>query len=686
MLRGSYSLVAMPRLVPVLIVASVALVAAGCGGTANSTAPKASPTQPIARAVPKKAVTLHVVERPGGTLQAPLEDPASAAVGAAHALLIGGLTAADTSTDDVRLTALGGARTIGRLPVALHDSAAASLGDAVYLFGGGSAVHELDAIERIDPRTGAVTTVARLPVPASDVGAAAVGSTAYVVGGYTGTRWLNTIVAWRPGAAPRVVAHLPYAVRYSAVTAAGGLVVIAGGSLANGTASSAVLGFDPTTNTVRRLGSLPNPTTHAAAAAIGGIAYVVGGRGAIKGSATSAIVGVDPVGRRVFAAGTLLAPRSDLAAVSLPGRILIAGGSTGAAVVADISELVPGRATAVHRRLRLTGAGVYAYTGPSHMTAAARAALPRIYVPNSKSDTVSVINPATFRVIAQFPVGALPQHVTPSWDMRTLWVDNDLGNSLTPINPRTGKPGRPVPVTDPYNLYFTPDGRYAIVVAERFHQLDFRNPHTMRLVHSLVVPCTGVDHMDFSADGTYLIASCEFSGQMIKVDLASQRVVGTLSLGSSSNMPQDVKLSPDGRIFYVADMMANGVWKVNGDRMKVIGFVRTGTGAHGLYPSRNARFLYVTNRGEGSISVLSFATGKVVKKWRLPGGGSPDMGGVSVDGKTLWVSGRYNAVVYAIDTRTGRLRAKIPVGSGPHGLSVWPQPGRYSLGHTGITR
>jgi YVTN family beta-propeller protein len=120
--------------------------------------------------------------------------------------------------------------------------------------------------------------------------------------------------------------------------------------------------------------------------------------------------------------------------------------------------------------------------------------------------------------------------------------------------------------------------------------------------------------------------------------------------------------------------------------LKVIGFLRTGAGAHGLYPSRDAKYLYVTNRGEGSISVVSFRTRKVVTKWRIPGGGSPDMGGVSADGKVLWVSGRYNDVVYAISTADGRLLAKIPVGSGPHGLCVWPQPGRYSLGHTGILR
>jgi DNA-binding beta-propeller fold protein YncE len=192
--------------------------------------------------------------------------------------------------------------------------------------------------------------------------------------------------------------------------------------------------------------------------------------------------------------------------------------------------------------------------------------------------------------------------------------------------------------------------------------------------------------MDFSADGTYLLASCEFSGQVVKVDLAPLHVAGVLDLPRGNAMPQDVKLSPDGRVFYVADMQANGVWKVDGSRLKVLGFVHTGTGAHGLYPSRDARDLYVTNRGEGSISVISFRTGREAAKWWIPGGGSPDMGGVSADGRVLWVSGRYDGVVYAISTRNGRLLAKIPVGQGPHGLCVWPQPGRYSLGHTGVLR
>ena len=330
-------------------------------------------------------------------------------------------------------------------------------------------------------------------------------------------------------------------------------------------------------------------------------------------------------------------------------------------------------------------ANVYAADAAGRFSPATRGQLSRVYVPNSQSDTVDEIDPRTYRVVTSFRVGALPQHVVPSWDLRTLYVTNDEGNSLTPIDPRTGRPGRPIPVTDPYNMYFTPDGRSAIVVAERNARLDFRDPHSMRLRRSLPVGCRGVDHLDFTADGRALVASCEFSSELVKVDLRGPRVVGHLRLGGGGAMPQDVKLSPDGRLFYVADMMAGGLWEIDARHLRVVGFLHTGRGAHGLYPSRDARRLYVSNRGEGTVSVVSFASRRVVATWRIPGG-SPDMGGVSADGRVLWLSGRYNGEVYAIDTRTGHLRARIRVGSGPHGLSVWPQPGRHSLGHTGIMR
>ena len=333
----------------------------------------------------------------------------------------------------------------------------------------------------------------------------------------------------------------------------------------------------------------------------------------------------------------------------------------------------------------LDPADVYAADRPNALSPVVARFPSRVYVPNSESHTVDVIDPATYKIVDHFAVGRLPQHVTPSWDLKTLWVANDQGNSLTPIDPATGKHGKSVPVDDPYNLYFTPDGRFAIVVCERLRRLDFRDAQTMKLVHSLSVPSKGVDHIDFSRDGSYLIASAEFSGEILKVDVQKQKLLAVLKL-KEGGMPQDVKLSPDGKVFYVADMMANGIYLVDGDSFKKIGFIPTGAGAHGLYASRDSKTLYISNRHEGSVSLLDFATRKVVKKWRLKGGGSPDMGGVSADGKTLWLSGRYNEEVYAINTTDGTLRARIKVGAGPHGLCVYPQPGRYSLGHTGVFR
>jgi len=356
-------------------------------------------------------------------------------------------------------------------------------------------------------------------------------------------------------------------------------------------------------------------------------------------------------------------------------------------------ETVPGMPAVVDP------SNLYSETRPDKLSSAVAQALPRVYVPHLQSNDVYVIDPATFKVVDRYRVGVNPQHVVPSYDLKTLWVTNNAegrtDGSLTPIDPTTGKPGRAIRVDDPYNMYFTPDGRSAIVVAEALKRLDFRDPHTMALQHSLAVPrCPGINHADFSIDGRFAIFTCEYRGRLAKIDLVGRTVLGYLKL-SRGGMPQDIRVSPDGRVFYVADLKAGGVVLIDGDAFKETGFITTGVGPHGLYPSRDGSRLYVANRGiarvggpphgKGSVAVIDFATREVLATWPIPGGGSPDMGNVSADGRTLWLSGRYDNVVYAIDTATGAVRS-IPVGKEPHGATVWPQPGRYSLGHTGNMR
>jgi YVTN family beta-propeller protein len=323
-----------------------------------------------------------------------------------------------------------------------------------------------------------------------------------------------------------------------------------------------------------------------------------------------------------------------------------------------------------------------------------------IYVPNTHAGTVNVIDQKTHKIIATHKVGREPQHVVPSWDLKTLWVNSDKGNSLTPIDPATGKFGKPVFVEDPYNLYFTPDGKYAVVMSNAKQQIVFRDPHSMKVIKRLSVPCPGINHADWSADGRTFVASCEFSGAILLVDTSKMIVLKTQKLPTKyasqttsshygmKNMgpqPQDVKLSPDGKTYYIADMMSDGVWTMKAPWGKV-SYLKTGLGAHGLYVTRDAKEMLITNRDEGSISVFSFVQNKLIAKWKIPGGGSPDMGGISADGKIFWISGRYDNVIYAISTTDGKLIDKIKVGAGPHGLCVYPQPGRYSLGHTGVFR
>ncbi len=344
-------------------------------------------------------------------------------------------------------------------------------------------------------------------------------------------------------------------------------------------------------------------------------------------------------------------------------------------------------------------ANLYSETRAGQLSPAVAGALPRVYVPNRTSNDVWVIDPATLKVVDRFRVGINPQHVVPSWDLKTLWVTNNAegrtDGSLTPIDPTTGKPGKAIPVDDPYNMYFTPDGKFAVVVAEALKRLDFRDPQTMALQWSLPTPeCAGINHADFSIDGRFVIFTCEYKGSLVKIDLVGRKVLGYLKL-SKGRMPQDIRASPDGKLFYVAELQSGGVFVVDGETFTEVGFIPTGVGAHGLYPSRDGKKLYVINRGtarvygpprgKGSIAVLDFATRRVEATWMIPGGGSPDMGNVSAEGKHLWISGRYDDVVYVIDTATGEVKT-IAAGKEPHGLTVWPQPGRYSLGHTGNLR
>jgi hypothetical protein len=332
---------ALERVPFALLIFACSTCIAALAGCSSSKPPSSGQTPPPSASA---ATNLSPQIRPAKPLPAPAQDVAASAVGPDQALLAGGLDARDTSRPNIDSLTNGSVVPRGRLPNGLHDAAAVTLGKYVYLFGGGGTQggneRSSDRILRIDPTSGATSDAGKLPTPTSDLAAAVVGDTAYLVGGFTGSKPLNTIIAWRPGAPPQVVGTLPQPLRYAAVTAAQGKVIIAGGSAQQG-ASDAVQSFDPQTRRLSPLGRLPAPVTHASGATLANLVLIVGGRGDTQTSQTDAITVVNPISGQVTQSPAKLpAALSDIGAVSFPNAVVLVGGRSPKGPAPTVTDIV----------------------------------------------------------------------------------------------------------------------------------------------------------------------------------------------------------------------------------------------------------------------------------------------------------------------------------------------------------
>ncbi|TMK83405.1 MAG: YncE family protein, partial [Actinobacteria bacterium] len=236
-----------------------------------------------------------------------------------------------------------------------------------------------------------------------------------------------------------------------------------------------------------------------------------------RGSFVAVLVGLLLVSGGAIAAAALDPP--DHPSVS---PVSSAASSRSATSAPSPSQTAPPQApsTPVATGARAATRGpVNVYAAPaSGVFSRAVAGIPqRVYVPNVSSGTISVIDPKTYQVIKTLQVGGRAHHITPSWDLKHLYIDNPGSGSLREIDPRTAALGPTIAARTPYNLYFTPDGTKAIVVAEYAQQLVFRDRRTWRVLKVVPIPGRGVDHMDFSANGRYLLVSCEYTGVVARV-------------------------------------------------------------------------------------------------------------------------------------------------------------------------
>lgn len=256
------------------------------------------------------------------TLSKPLSRPTVFAAGQGL-LVVGGLTAADTTTQEILHVALpGGAVTAaGQLPVPVHDAAGAVVGGRDLVFGGGSTA-VTSAVQDVTPGSPPLV-VSHLPQPRADLVAVSDGTTGYVLGGYDGRQGSTSVLRTRNGKTFTVAGTLPVSVRYPAVALSAGAIWLFGGEH-DGKQVTDVQRIDLASGHGSVAGHLPNPLAHAGAFTLGDAVLIAGGR--IGDRATDTVLRFNPADMRFTAAGHLPDGRSDFGVALVGGTAYLVGG------------------------------------------------------------------------------------------------------------------------------------------------------------------------------------------------------------------------------------------------------------------------------------------------------------------------------------------------------------------------
>lgn len=299
------------------------------------------------------------------------------------------------------------------------------------------------------------------------------------------------------------------------------------------------------------------------------------------------------------------------------------------------------------------------------LTMAAGAAFAKaVVILNSDDDSLSVIDTGSYKEVSRVHIGRAPHHLIVTPDRQTLIIAMSEGNELVFIDRATGLVKRRLEVSDPYQLGFSPDGKWFVSASLRLDRIDIYDGQTFQLVHRLPAP-TMPSHIGFSPDSSVTYVSLQGTNNLTAIDLASGRTIWTVPVGPQ---PAGVWTLSSGHVL-VALTGADYIDEVDPHDGSVLRRIRTGRGAHNFQISRDGKTLFVSNRLAGTITLLDPETLAVTGTLTAPGG--PDDMVLSTDGSELWVTGRWRAFVNVIQLGSGLLKATIPVGRSPHGIFLY---------------
>ena len=280
------------------------------------------------------------------------------------------------------------------------------------------------------------------------------------------------------------------------------------------------------------------------------------------------------------------------------------------------------------------------------------------FVINSAGASISVVDVDQKKELRRIPVLREPHHMALTPDHASLLIGDSAGNELIFLDPRTGEVQRRMTVADPYQIEFSPDGKWLVITGLARNQIDVYDAATYRLVHRY--PAAAMpSHINFSPDSAAVYVSLQSTNSLMAIDLHHQVPLWTAKVGET---PAGV-LWHNGKLM-VGIMGGDYVALIDPATGAVTGKIQTARGAHVLFVPPDRKVIYVTDRVEGVIVVLDPVSLKEVRRFSIPGG--PDDIDFAPDGK-LWVTLRWARSVAIVDPLTGQYES-VPVGRSPHGI------------------
>ncbi len=298
-----------------------------------------------------------------------------------------------------------------------------------------------------------------------------------------------------------------------------------------------------------------------------------------------------------------------------------------------------------------------------------------VIVLNSEEASYSVLSRSARTEIARIPLGREPHHLIMTPDGKEVLIASTVTNELVALDSKTGERRRVVrDIVDPYQLGFSPDGKWFVTTAYRLDHVDIYRADGFKLASRIFIDGLP-SHLEFDKDSKTVFVTLQQSGRVVALDLQTQMIKWNIEVGKA---PAGVLMLPDNKRLLVALTGEDGILVMNPADGSVTGRLQTGKGAHNFWPWGDGRHWLLSNRVEGTVSVIDTQAMTVVNTIRLPGG--PDCMDITPDGKELWVTQRFLRRIAIVDMATLKVVASIPVGKSPHGVFILKAPAEQAPG------